>query len=121
MLDSELFAKYLPYFNLQEGLGRLGGNKNLYLKLLKMFTSVVDLHAIKVKLDSGAYEEARSIVHTIKGTSANLSIQALYEASIQFEATIKCQQSCADEYEKYRILAEKTLEMLPQLISDLAM
>ncbi|MDR3072993.1 MAG: Hpt domain-containing protein [Clostridiales Family XIII bacterium] len=69
------------YIDLDSALARLGGNINLYHKLLEKFESSFDMlefeHALQVK----DYESAGGIVHIAKGVAGNLSLDAFYKAS----------------------------------------
>jgi HPt (histidine-containing phosphotransfer) domain-containing protein len=70
----------LPYYDIKQGLGRLGNNKMLYKMLLPKLVPVLEEHFQKFleAYNSGNYEEAERIVHTDKGTSGNLSVNEVH-------------------------------------------
>jgi HPt (histidine-containing phosphotransfer) domain-containing protein len=81
-----------------EGLERIGGNKPLYIKLLKTFLEQLksqilpDLLAKKpLKRGKNAqdWEPFRIEVHSLKGLAGNLSLLALLEVATQLDAQIK--------------------------------
>jgi HPt (histidine-containing phosphotransfer) domain-containing protein len=69
--------------NTEAGLSRLLGNQVLYEELLKKFTHNNEEAVEKIKnfLIEGDFKNCTLIVHTIKGTGANLGIQALAESA----------------------------------------
>lgn len=78
-----------PYINLEEGLGRLRGNKKIYKTLLGTFLKNDSMTTLQNALDSGDADAAAMAAHTIKGMAGNLSFTALYECSMTQEAAIK--------------------------------
>jgi HPt (histidine-containing phosphotransfer) domain-containing protein len=81
----------LPGIDVASGLPRVAGNKKLYLKLLRQVAG--DAPKIKEKLNdavmSGNTDEVREQAHSLKGSSANLSITAVYAAAQQLEQAAK--------------------------------
>lgn len=76
--------------NIEDGLARVGGNKKLFINLLRDFASNNKdiLEEANEAANSGDNEKANRIVHTLKGTSGNLGMTALHEQVIQFEESI---------------------------------
>ncbi len=72
------------------GLARTGGDRGLYLRLLRKFRSnhAADLDAIDAAWRSGEHQAARDAAHALKGVSGNISAQALYASLVEFEAAI---------------------------------
>lgn len=77
--------------DVDSGISRLGGNKQLYIHLLKKFNEIL-------KKDLPLYEKAQSEksmldlhgeIHTLKGVSGNLSALALYEVSTSLDSSLK--------------------------------
>lgn len=77
--------------NLEFGLSQLSGNRDLLFKMFDRFSQ--DYCSISDEL-SGLitdcnYTEIRHKVHTIKGVSGNLGLNALYHVSKEFEDAAK--------------------------------
>jgi HPt (histidine-containing phosphotransfer) domain-containing protein len=70
---------------------RLGGSETLLAKLLMKFHDNYSgtRETLTGLLESGEYEEAYRIVHSIKGVSANLGISKLYRLAIELEQKMK--------------------------------
>jgi len=77
--------------DIDAGLKRLRGNERLLINLLKNFANdykgVTD--RIRSMLSSGDRDQARQVIHTIKGLAGNLSATALHEAVIELETAVK--------------------------------
>jgi CheY-like chemotaxis protein len=87
----ELLPDSLPGFDLAAGLGRLGGNKRLYRKLLTDFgTKYLGVAGeIREALDAKDLKQAHSLVHNLKGLAGNLSAGNLLTASLGLERLVK--------------------------------
>ncbi len=66
--------------NVEEGLGRLGGNAAFYEKMLGSFIKMMDKYSFDLDFDCEDYGEIIEKSHAIKGASGNLSITPIYEA-----------------------------------------
>ena len=66
--------------NVDEGLGRLGGNAAFYEKMLGSFIKMMDKYAVEADFDMNDYGDVIEKAHAIKGASGNLSITPIYEA-----------------------------------------
>lgn len=88
----------------QTGLNRLGGNQNLYFKLLSKFRENhhQDIEEINIALENKDYKTATRIVHTLKGAAGNLSIQSVFQDSIALETALKI-----DRYDFANLFVEK--------------
>lgn len=77
--------------NWQDGVARVVNNRGLYARLLGRFaeTQATTVTDIQNAINAGDTEEARNLVHTVKGTAANLGAEALAEAALQLEQAIK--------------------------------
>ena len=114
--------QFKPYANIEEGLGRLLKNKNLYSKLLKRFKEGNGaLDDITAELNKNDISKALELIHALKGTSANLSLSKLHEQSARLEADLKF----GDGSNKSEYLSDlsdtfsKTFEMLDSIIAFL--
>ena len=89
--EAEPFPRELPGITLEDGLARVGGNKPLYVKLLRKFRESQSgaVEGIESALQSGDAETATRLAHTVKGVSGNLGAEGLYRASADLEKAIK--------------------------------
>ncbi|WP_158408399.1 response regulator [Desulfosporosinus fructosivorans] len=80
----------LPGIMLAPGLARLGGNRELYKKLLLQFRAgnVDTLDNIKIALAKGDDLSAGRLAHTVKGVAANIGADQLATASSELEASL---------------------------------
>ena len=78
-------------FNVQDALGRLMNNKNLYKKLLDKFGAGYGDYEEKVltAFGDGNFEEAIQLSHTMKGLAGNLGAMDLQKASLTLEMIAK--------------------------------
>jgi len=66
--------------NVSEGLERVIGDQDLYVMMLDMFVDAVQSKPIELAaFDAADYEDLTKQVHTLKGTTGNLSITPLFE------------------------------------------
>ena len=65
--------------NVDEGLERVMDDKDLYAMMLDMFVTAIETTPIlPEEFDGGTLDELIAKVHTLKGTTGNLSIQPLF-------------------------------------------
>ena len=88
---AEILPPELPGIDLLSGLSRVGGNKQLYVKLLCKFREGQQnaTSEIMTAFQSENREAAERMVHTVKGVSGNLGAQSLYLAAAKLENAIK--------------------------------
>jgi signal transduction histidine kinase/CheY-like chemotaxis protein len=81
----------MPGIDIQAGLARIQGNRELYKKLLQQFYAAHKntVKTIEGAVNSGDYNRARQIVHDVKGISGNISAMDLYAAARELETRIK--------------------------------
>ncbi|MBP1742329.1 MAG: domain S-box, partial [Deltaproteobacteria bacterium] len=87
----DILPSELPGISISSGLSRVGGNKELYAKLLCKFREGHEsaVPEIKTALQSGDRETAGRLAHTVKGVSGNLGAESLYRAAAELEKAIK--------------------------------
>jgi two-component system, sensor histidine kinase and response regulator len=87
----DILPSELPGISMASGLGRVGGNKQLYAKLLCQFRDGHEnaVEQIEAALQSGDVETATRLAHTVKGVSGNLGGEELYRAAADLEKAIK--------------------------------
>ena len=65
--------------DVDEGKERVMGDEDLYTMMLDMFVTAIDTTPIQPEdFDGGALDDLIAKVHTLKGTTGNLSIQPLF-------------------------------------------
>lgn len=65
--------------DLDEGLKRMMGNENLYVRCLKMFLPQAKSSKLPELIAEGNIEDAIKDVHNLKGVTGNLSLNGLFE------------------------------------------
>jgi len=61
-------------------LRRMNNNRNLYERMLGKFVGMMEKTAVPTDFDNNDYKEVADRVHTVKGTSGNLSITPIFKA-----------------------------------------
>ena len=77
------------YIDVDSALKRIGGNMDLFKRLLGRFAEGTDFEKLTGALEGGDLEEAARLAHTIKGVSSNLSLNKIAAFSVQLEHLIK--------------------------------
>ncbi len=85
----------LPLLNYDFALNQLGGNEALLSKMLGRFVAEFAIvpSEISAFLESNDINSAKIKVHTVKGISGNLGLQALFACATQFETELRAGQS----------------------------
>ncbi len=81
----------IPGIDVEAGIRRLGGNRQIFLHLLKEFGRDYEGAAddIQDALGRGDVETARRLAHTVKGVAGNLSATDLREVAQKLEEAIR--------------------------------
>ena len=112
-IDDEEFEKdlpsILPGINIEEGLRRLGGNKKLFKKLLKAFSTEFSdaVEEIRKALNDQDMELAHRLVHTLKGVAGNIATIDVQAAAQELNVAIK--EGASDKYDMLLGNVEKKL------------
>jgi HPt (histidine-containing phosphotransfer) domain-containing protein len=77
------------FVDIEDALKRIGGSMDLYKRLLGQFTGGDHIDPLEEALNSGAMEEAASLIHSLKGVAANLSLKKLSQAAGDLEQKVK--------------------------------
>lgn len=103
---------FLENVNVDEGLLRLGGNRTLYLNLLRRFAAgnrnIVE--QVTAALGTQDFETAHRLVHTIKGISGTLGASSLHRISTKLDDALKEKSLNLNE-----IIQEFSDELIPLL------
>jgi CheY-like chemotaxis protein len=80
----------IPGVDVQEGLGRLVGNAQTYLGLLKKFpmTQEGELRKIGQAIADKDLEQTQALIHRLKGLAGNLSLTDLFQAAAALEKAL---------------------------------
>ncbi|MCL2144459.1 MAG: response regulator [Endomicrobia bacterium] len=111
-------AYFLPYINIEEGLGRLINDKKLYFKLLNSFDGKKIANELIENINSGNFKASAVTAHTIKGIAANLGLIALWELSKEIEMKAKEEQSLLAYVDNITKITEKTLKLIAELTKN---
>jgi two-component system sensor histidine kinase/response regulator len=97
----------LPGLDIEDGLSRIGGNLELYYKLIDKFREGHARDAVEIReaVERGDSERARRMSHTLKGVSGNLGASGLHRATARLDAALKSEGAerwpiLVDEVEK---------------------
>ena len=77
--------------DINEGVERLCGNKKLYIKMLIKFCHENENLMLQIEqaIKAKEYDSSLNLLHSLKGTSGNLSIISIYNAIVELETKIK--------------------------------
>ncbi len=105
--EVELLPGSLPGFDIEFGLRRVGGNTNLYGKLVHDFcVKYADVvQALQTALAAGDREQIALTAHAVKGVAGNLGALALHRTAGELEHWSR--QSGADDNPAYLAAFEK--------------
>ena len=95
----------LPILNYDFALNQLGGNEALLSKMLGRFVSeFADVsNEVTALIADNDFLNAKMKVHTVKGISGNLGLQALYDCATRFDALLRVSetnQTISDEFSR---------------------
>lgn len=86
--------------DINEGTERVCGNKKLYLQMLIKFCHDSEKVVLQIgqAIEAKEYSVALNLLHSLKGSSGNLSIRSVYNAIVELETKIK--QNFPYDYDK---------------------
>ncbi|GAB3037170.1 Hpt domain-containing protein [Bowmanella dokdonensis] len=103
------------YFDSPFAIEQLGGDEPLLCRLLDRFVEQYATSAGEVAelLQQGQWQQARQLVHTVKGVAGNLGMRPLYQTSNALEQLLKQKSpDSAAQLVHYRQDLQLTLEAL---------
>ena len=104
------------YLDVENALKRVGGNENLFKKLLKVFIHENIYESLYESIEKGAVEEISGLAHTLKGVSANLSLNSLRDIATAIEIDAKAGNDCKASLPELKASFEKTSELVKEYI-----
>ncbi|HIQ71308.1 MAG TPA: Hpt domain-containing protein [Candidatus Onthenecus intestinigallinarum] len=72
------------------GLERFMDNEALFLKCLRRFPTDTSFQQLEEALSAGDLQAAFVAAHTLKGVSGNLSLDAVFQASLPVVEALRC-------------------------------
>jgi two-component system sensor histidine kinase/response regulator len=93
--------------DMHDGLTRVGGNRGLYVKLLRRFVDEQGAAVLMVRdaLRTGDVETAARVAHSLKGVAGNLGAKQVHMAAGELEQTIREGASAPDVDARIETLA----------------
>lgn len=104
------------YIDVQDALKRIGGNLDLYKKLLIQFTSGNHIAPLEEAFDAGALQEASGLLHTLKGVAANLSLIKLAESARKVEEDVKNNLNHTDAFAELKDIYHITSQEISKVL-----
>ena len=82
--------------DVKSAVTRLGGKKSVYKELLRRFiTHGEDARNIEERLLKGEFDCAKMLLHTLKGTAANIGANRLTQICRQFRADVRAKKTAS--------------------------
>ena len=106
--------------DLEFGMSQLSGNKKLLFTLLGKFTDEYrNLDAnLQALMEKEQYDDAYSLMHTLKGVTGNLGLFALHNDSKQIESAIRNEQQLPDNYPQFVALLNDTVAEIDSVTAE---
>ncbi len=100
-------------FDVEFATNQFSGNKDILLQILQKFSEQYQgsVQSIKAEYHQDKIENVRRHVHTLKGVSGNLGMQALYTACKQWEQH-RLEPSCEQQLDEFLATLAKTLTVI---------
>jgi two-component system sensor histidine kinase/response regulator len=114
------FVHKVDGLDTEDGVRRVGGNRKLYLKLLRQFANEQKGAPAQIAklLKTGDWSTAERAAHTIKGVAGNIGAKSVHAISSDLERAIREKMSDA-EIERLRQHLEQTLLPLIQKLETM--
>ncbi|WP_420935377.1 Hpt domain-containing protein [Alteromonas sp. A081] len=106
--------------DLEFGMSQLSGNKKLLFTLLGKFTDEYrNLDAnLQALMEKEQYDDAYSLMHTLKGVTGNLGLFALHNDSKQIESAIRNEQQLPHNYPQFVVLLNDTVAEIDSVTAE---
>jgi two-component system sensor histidine kinase/response regulator len=83
------YEQYLPAVDVNDGLKRVMGKKDLYLRLLGRFNPRKMVEELLAVIDTDDYQKIKDAAHAVKGASGNLGLISLTNIMLEVETRSK--------------------------------
>ena len=116
-LAPTFFLPEVAGLDAQDGLARVAGNRNLYLKLLRQFVEQQGSAAgqISAALAQGNAALAERIAHTLKGVAGNIGAKAVHASAGALEKLVRDHAAAADVASALHLVAAALDPLTAQL------
>ena len=111
----ELEKNRIDYINVNDALRRIGGNVDLYKRLLGRFVAGNNVEELENALQRGDFDASARLAHTLKGVSANLSLVGINSVSVDLEQAIKSGLDYSSQLDKLKKVYNVTLEIIEEM------
>jgi HPt (histidine-containing phosphotransfer) domain-containing protein len=113
-------AEGIVYVDMADGLKRVMNNVRLYVKLVGKFKTDMSVTLQDLVAAAGAqdWEKAQAAAHTIKGTSANLSLVELNKQALEVETQIKGKSVNPESLENLKTCFNETILSIDKVIAE---
>jgi polar amino acid transport system substrate-binding protein len=120
--DSVELPEQLPGIDLNWGLERVGGNRQLYSNLLVEFATNHggDMERLDSDLQRGEIDEARRTLHTLEGISGNIGAHSLQEASKHLQMNLADGDMDVDLPSNFRLAFTELIDSLQGYVEESA-
>jgi len=105
------------YIEIDDALKRVGGNMDLYKRLLGRFVEGNHFEGLREAVQKGEPEESERQAHTLKGVGANLSLVKIAALSADIEQLLKSGSDTSALFEELRQAYDTTVEMIKEIVS----
>ena len=112
----DLKAVSAEYIDVDDALKRIGGNVELYKKLLKRYADGSQLTELENVLQEGNTEEAARVTHTIKGVSANLSLVKIRTIAVEMEQLLTGGLDHSAKLAEFKQANDETLRIITEIL-----
>lgn len=111
------------WIDFASGIERLGGKQEKYKYILARFMEnhKNDHNKLKQFLATGNFAEAKRLLHTLKGISANIGANKLNEAALRLEKAVdyRDEEEIAKEKNQFEIALEESCNSVAQFLAGL--
>lgn len=96
------------------GLSQLSGDESLLIMLLaKIKTEYSDCdNKLKTMFDNKEWDQAKVLIHTLKGVAGNLGCKQLYTSAKQMEDELKSVNACPSVFPKFADTLHATMALI---------
>lgn len=117
---SAIFTSLCPVIDIQDGLRRLRGKYQVYEEILVNFyyQYAQVRERINADISAQAWQELGALIHTIKGSSANLGAKQLAADALALEAKLKAEQTALRNLSPELESFQQSLQVLIQHLAS---
>jgi HPt (histidine-containing phosphotransfer) domain-containing protein len=107
------------YFNVDEALSRIRGDKNTLKLLIGLFVDSKEMAGLEQALAEEDYPSAAAFAHGIKGVAGNLSFTAMYNISSKLNEELKLGAPNKETVEEYYAVLDGTKAAAKEVVAGL--